>query len=93
MFAAFDWNQVLEKAVIGGLMGAMAGGFAHLARKSRTKTQADLEARERARIEAEAGDDKAGTIIGIPVWFFVLVIVAIIVGVLVGKSSLITRHL
>lgn len=97
MLAAIDWNEVLLKAQIGGVLGAIggacAGVIAYLTHKSDAKKQSEWEARERARIHAQAGANKADSAKTIPVWFILFVILAIIGGVLVANPSLVGRAL
>src|SRR5262245_25988393 len=101
MFAAFDWNEVLIQAEVGAVMGAIGGAcfgvLAYLQRKGEAKKEAQWEAHERARIQAqidrEAGVDRADKSKTIPVWFFLVAILAIIVGVLVANPSLVARVL
>jgi hypothetical protein len=91
MLAVFDWNEVLMKAVIGGVLGGIGGGLAYLFRKSEAKQEAEFEERERARINAQMqgpakdGQTKSG-------WLILLLFpVIIVVCVLVVNPSLVTR--
>ena len=94
MFAAIDLNEILITALGFGVIGAIGGGLmAYLTHKPEAQQESQWEQRERARIQAQmnaqAGADQADTAQSIPVWFFLIVILAIIVGVLVANPSLV----
>jgi hypothetical protein len=99
MFAAFDWNEVLIKAEVGAVTGAIGGAcygvLAYMERKGAAKKEAQREARERARIQAqidrESGTVRPDTGNSIRVWFVLVVLLAIIGGVLVVNPSLVGR--
>jgi hypothetical protein len=92
MLAVFDWNEVLMKAMIGGVLGAVGGLLAALMRKSDAKQHAEFEERERARIRAQMqgtanGETKFG-------WLMLLLFpVIIVVCILVVNPSLVSRLL
>jgi hypothetical protein len=91
MFAAIDGNEALTNALIGAVLGGLGGGaaafFTYLTRKSDAQTQAEWEARERARIDAQ-GRDRAGTAKRMPGWFLLFALLAIVAGILVVNPSL-----
>lgn len=91
-----DWDQVLSKAIMGGVIGAVVGGcagiFAYLNRKKGASEESEWEERERARIRAQL-NPRERTANTVPVWFFLVVILAIIVGVLAAKPEFVERLL
>ena len=86
-----DWDIVLSKAIMWGVLGAIGGVilalFGCLNPKAGMSADAAWEARERARIEAQLNPRKRRARAW-PVWLFLIVIIAIIVGVFVAKPEL-----
>ncbi|QJX00689.1 DUF3859 domain-containing protein [Frigoriglobus tundricola] len=98
MFAAFDWNEVITKALMGGVLGGIGGGvyglFAFLTRKSDAQQQAEFEARERSRIHAQMHRKakKPGPSPGLLGLVLLLMVpVIVVVCTLVVNPSLVTR--
>lgn len=91
-----DWDQVMSKAIMGGVIGGAVGGIlglvAYLNRKSGGREESQWEARERARIQAQMSP-KGHSANTVPVWFFLVAIVAVVVGILAANPALIDRVL
>lgn len=95
MFAAFDWNEVMTKALMGGVLGGVGGAIvgliAYLTRKSEAQQQAEFEARERARIYTQMHRKANKPEQPSSLLLLLMVVVVAVVCVLVANPPLVTR--